>query len=517
VAALELYEKLRQMLRNELGEDTAPETVALVEAIQAGKIGAETPRPVRVVTEAGPAAAGNGQQIEPPVVSAARPASSFNRKALAVVGTLSLIAGLVFTSSRLIKNNQFAEAAATGSTDRRETVSQTFAGTNVKIFGPYFHTYADLFAESMLPFEDLTGIDIVFVSGEEDDVDDLMGTKDEPDIVIFPQPGRLAELARQGKIVDIRTFLDEEYLQQQYPEAFLELATVDNHMVGAWYSAGVKSLVWYPKQAFEAKGYEVPETWDELMALSDRIVKDGGTPWCIGINNPDAPGWVGTDWVEDILLRTASPETYDAWVRHDLPFNSPPVRRAFEIMGKIWLNDEYIYGGTANILEEDLRESATRIFDDPPACYLHRQGSFVILFFPPWAEYGQDYDFFYLPPIDTNYGKPVLGGGDIFGMINDRPEVREVMRYITTPESARVMIQHGGFLSPHRTTPIEWFPTEADLRFAQIILSADTYRFDGSDLMPDSVGFGSFFRGITRWIEGADLDTVLQEIDASWP
>jgi alpha-glucoside transport system substrate-binding protein len=276
-------------------------------------------------------------------------------------------------------------------------------------------------------------------------------------------------------------------------------------------------LVWYPKQPFEARGYEVPETWDELMALSDRIVADGGTPWCIGIESGNATGWVGTDWVEDILLRTASPEVYDAWARHDLPFNSPEIRRVFAIMGQIWLNDDYVYGGVANISTESWSDSAVHLFEDPPGCYLHRQASFVLHSFPQTVRYGQDYDFFYLPPIDPEFGHPVLGSGDIFAMFNDRPEVREVMRYLTTAESARALVEGGGYISPHRDTPLEWYPSAAELRYAQIILSADTYRFDGSDLMPREVGTGSFWRGVTDWVEGVDLETVLQEIDNSWP
>jgi len=157
------------------------------------------------------------------------------------------------------------------------------------------------------------------------------------------------------------------------------------------------------------------------------------------------------------------------------------------------------------------------LFGDPPGCYLHRQASFAPFFFPPGVYYGQDYDFFYLPPIDPEYGMPVLGSGNIVVMVNDRPEVREVMRYLTTAESVKAQVQNGGFLSPHQDTPIEWFPNPEDLRFFQIMLSADTYRFDGSDLMPEQVGLGSFFRGITEWVEGADLGTVLQDIDKSWP
>jgi alpha-glucoside transport system substrate-binding protein len=221
--------------------------------------------------------------------------------------------------------------------------------------------------------------------------------------------------------------------------------------------------------------------------------------------------------VEDILLRTAPPETYDAWVNHELPFDSPEIRRVFEIMGQIWLNDAYVYGGTASISSESFADSPAHLFEIPPGCYLLRQASFAPFLFPPGVRYGRDYDFFYLPPIDAEYGNPVLGSGNLFVMVDDRPEVREVMRYLTTAESTKTLVQNGGFLSPHRETPIEWFPNQADLRFFQIVLGADTYRFDGSDLMPEQVGLGSFYRGITDWVEGAALDTVLKEIDASWP
>jgi alpha-glucoside transport system substrate-binding protein len=312
-------------------------------------------------------------------------------------------------------------------------------------------------------------------------------------------------------------FLEDDYLRQQYPEVFLDLATVEDQLLGIWHTVGLKSLVWYPKKAFEAKGYEVPETWDEMLALSEQIVADGGTPWCIGIYEYGAQGWVGTDWVEDILLRTAPPETYDAWVRHDLPFDSPEIRHVFEIMGQIWLNDDYVYGGSENIATESFLDSPKHMFEDPPGCYLHKQATFIPFYFPPGVRYGEDYDFFYLPPIDAEFGKPVLGSGELLAMLNDRPEVREVMRYLTTPEATQSLIEYGNFLSPNRKIPLDWFPTPEDLRYAQIILGADTYRFDGSDLMPGEVGLGSFFRGITDWVEGTDLETVLQEIDASWP
>jgi len=522
-AALEQYEKCRQILRKEWGVDPSPETMRLAEALQNGHGSAKMAFVENKLRSTSTTSPVDKRLAEPVAGPEIRSHAGLSRSSWAVIGTVGLFLVTLFALIWIFSGrgqamfNNLAGSSAVDSAGLPGTTNQELAGKTVWILGPFYDDLANLFNQSMAPFEERSGIDIVLISGSEAYFNKILETGNVPDIVIFPQPGRLIELAKQGKVIDLRTFLDEDYLRQQYPETLLKLATLDDKMIGAWYSAGLKSLVWYPKQAFEAKGYQVPETWDELIALSDQIVADGGTPWCIGIDDYDAKGWVGTDWVEDILLRTAPPETYDAWVKHGLPFNSPEIRRVFEIMGQIWLNEDYVYGGVENILNENIRESPSHLFEDPPGCYLHRQASFALLFFPEGLRYGQDYDFFYLPPIDPEFGKPVLGSGEIFAMFNDRPEVREVMLYLTTAESAKVMIQNGGFLSWHKDTPIEWFPTLADLRFAQIVMSADTYRFDGSDMMPDAVGFGSFFRGIVNWVRGADLDTVLQEIDVSWP
>ena len=97
-------------------------------------------------------------------------------------------------------------------------------------------------------------------------------------------------------------------------------ATVDDSIYGIWYRASVKSLVWYNPKAFEAQGFTVPTTWDEMLALSDQIVAAGAMPWCIGLESGDATGWPGTDWIEDIMLRTAGPDVYDQWITHEHSF-----------------------------------------------------------------------------------------------------------------------------------------------------------------------------------------------------
>jgi alpha-glucoside transport system substrate-binding protein len=275
-------------------------------------------------------------------------------------------------------------------------------------------------------------------------------------------------------------------------------------------------LVWYPVPEFYEAGYFVPESWEEMIALSERMVAEGTTPWCIGIESGDPTGWVGTDWVEDIMLRTAPLEAYDAWVNGDLPFDSPEVRRAFEMMAQIWFNDAFVYGGRDAILNVWFGDAAFPMFDDPPGCWLHRQGSFITGFFPEGTALGEDYDFFYLPPIDPAFGRPVLGAGNVVGLFADRPEVRELVYYLTGPEAIQRLVESGGYISPLNEVNLDWYPNEADRRYAELLYNTDSFRFDASDQMPPMVN-NAFWRGIVDYVSGASLDQVLTEIDAAWP
>jgi alpha-glucoside transport system substrate-binding protein len=399
-----------------------------------------------------------------------------------------------------------------------------YAGTEVTVDGPFTDADEVKFKESYAPFEEATGITINYIGNKEFEgsISIRVDAGDAPDIADFPQPGLLANFVRTGKIVDVSTFIPEDWLKQQYNDSWLQMGTMagpdGEMMAGVWYRFNGKSLVWYPKDDFDAAGYEIPTTWDELIALSDQIMADGDTPWCVGIESGAATGWPATDWMEEFMLRTTSLENYDAWVAGTLPFTSPEVKNAAETLAEIWFKDGYVYGGTAGIVSTFFGDSPAPMFEEPPKCWLHKQGNFITGFFPEGAEAGVDYGFFYLPPIDPAYGKPFLVAGDIMAMFDDRPEVRALMEYFTVPESAKGWLETGGALATHKTATPEMYGVDLERGIAALVTEATSFRFDGSDLMPGEVGAGSFWKGMTDWVSGAaDLDTVLAEIDASWP
>lgn len=127
-----------------------------------------------------------------------------------------------------------------------------------------------------------------------------------------------------------------------------------------------------------------------------------------------------------------------------------------------------------------------------------------------------DLNYFLFPEIDPQYGGPILVGGDVYSMFNDRPEVREVIRFMTTAESIRPAVESGVFIAPHKDVDLAW-ATDEFRGIAEILLNADAIRFDGSDLQPGQVGAGTFWSAVVDYISGDDLDPLLNDIDTSWP
>lgn len=404
-------------------------------------------------------------------------------------------------------------------------VQGEFEGTTVTVDGPFTDPDDRLFNDSIAAFEEATGIDVNYIGDKEFEarLSIAVDAGNPPDIADFPQPGAAANYARQGHLVDPTSWMSLDWLQQQYNQSWIDMTTMADgsgaEMIGGvFHRFNGKSLVWYPKDDWDAAGYAIPETWDEVLALSQQIADDGDAAWCIGIESQAATGWPATDWTEEMMLRTTSLENYDDWITGDLPFSSPEVKNAIETWSELWFNDDYVFGGTDAILSTYFGDSPAPMFEDPPQCWMHKQGNFITGFFPEGAEAGVDYDFFYFPPVDEQYGRPFLVAGDMMSMFTDRDEVRALMEYFTTPQSASGWLNEGGALAAHLTATPEMYGVDLERGIAALVLEATSFRFDASDLMPGEVGSGSFWTGMVDYISGtADLDTVLQEIDASWP
>ncbi len=409
------------------------------------------------------------------------------------------------------------QPAATGSEDAEE--AQPSGGNTVSILGVIVGDQQAKLEAALKPFEEETGIDVVYEG--TDAFSTLLPVRvdsgDSPDIAMFPQPGLMRSLAEEGALVPVTEVLSREQLQAYYPDSWIDLSTVNDTIYGIWYRSAVKSLVWYDPKQFKSAGYVIPKTWDELIALSDRIVADGKTPWCLGLESGNASGWPGTDWIEDILLQSAGPEFYGQWVRHEVPFNAPEVQQAFEYFGEIVKTPGYLYGGQTGALSIPFGDSITGLFTEEPECYMQKQANFISTFFPADVVAGEDVDFFPTPTINPEYENSLLVAGDIFAMLNDTPEARKLMAYMATPTPHEIWAEQGGFLSANKQVDLGVYPDALSRKQAELLATAEVVQFDASDSMPGAVGTGTFWSGMMDFVAGASAEDVTKKIEFYWP
>ena len=408
--------------------------------------------------------------------------------------------------------------------DLEQFEAMDFSGETITVFGPWLGPDKELVEGMVSYFEEATGADVQYSGSdgfEQQIVIDLEGGSP-PNVAVFPQPGLMATMAERGFLTPIA---DEtrEAIRENYAagDSWVALGSTEvNGEEGFYavpYKADVKSLVWYNPDNFEDFGYEVPETMEELIALSDQMVEDGNTPWCIGLGSGAATGWPATDWVEDIMLRTTTPEVYDQWVSNEIPFNDERVVNAIETFGTFARNDEYVKGGGEAVAGTDFRESPKGLFASPPECFLHKQASFIPTFFGDDVEVGVDADFFYFPAFESeDLGQPVLGAGTFFAMTNQSEATEAFLQYLTTAIAQETWLADGGMLSPHTGVNLELYPNDAARGQAEILTNASTFRFDGSDLMPGAVGAGSFWTGMVDYVTGTDAQAAADGIQQSW-
>jgi alpha-glucoside transport system substrate-binding protein len=397
--------------------------------------------------------------------------------------------------------------------DKKKTVS---------IYATIRDAEADKLESSWKQFSDCTNIKIDYEgTGEfEAQIKVRVDGGNAPDIAVFPQPGLLATFVKSGKLKEAPAPVKAN-VEKNWSKDWAAYTTFDGKLYGAPLGANVKSYVWYSPQLFKEKNYQIPQSWDEMIALSDKMVADGIKPWCVGIESGEATGWPATDWVEDIMLRDQGPEVYDQWVNHQIPFNDPKVVSAVDRAGSILKNPKYVnagFGDVKSIATTSFQEAGLPVKDKK--CGMHRQANFFSNQWPKGTKVAEDGDVFafYFPSIDPAKGKPVLVGGEFPAAFSDRDEVVKVQTYLSSPEWANSRAKLGDWFSANKGLDLGQLANPIDKLSAQILQDPKTViRFDGSDQMPGAVGSGSFWKGMTDWINGKSTTDTLNFIESSWP
>ncbi|PRY61985.1 MULTISPECIES: ABC transporter substrate-binding protein [Glycomyces] len=389
-------------------------------------------------------------------------------------------------------------------------------GETVSIMGSILDAEADEMQEAWSYFESCTGATIEYegTAQFEADMKVRVDGGNAPDIALFPQPGLMSQFKD-----DLVPASDElsALATEGWTEDWLNYGTIDGTLYAAPNSSNAKSFIWYSPSFFADNGYEVPQTWDELIALSDTIAESGVTPWCAGFESGGATGWPGTDWIEDIVLREGT-DVYDQWVSHEIPFNDPQIVTAIDKAGSILQNEDYIFNGTDTISTTAFQTAGHPILDG--SCAFYRMASFYGAMWPEGTTVAEDGDVFAFRFPESNEGdNTMLVGGEFVAAFSDSEATEATRQFLASELYHNSRLQTGpwstarqGVDPANATTPINQFATEI------LTDPAVTVRFDGSDLMPGEVGASSFWTGMVEWADGAkDSQQMADDIENSWP
>jgi alpha-glucoside transport system substrate-binding protein len=375
-----------------------------------------------------------------------------------------------------------------------------------------------IFDNMIKPFTDRTGIKVDYTSTR--DIDAILTTRvaagNPPDCAVLPGPGKMAEFARQGKLVDLASVLNMGQMKKDFAKGWLDLGSVDGKLVGIFTKASLKGLVWYDPKNLKAAGVKIPANFDQLMKDGGSIAAKGTTPWAIGIESGAASGWPGTDWLENIFLRMYGPAKYMEWYLGKLPWTSPEMKAAWQTWGKIVANPKMVYGGSQYVLSTNFGQAFEPLFQNPPLAYFHFQATFIQSFIQkqfPDLKPVEDFNFFGFPPIDPKYAKSVEIAGDLFGMFNKTPQSTALVSYFASAQAQDFWVKAADGISPNRSVPLSDYPDPLSKNAAQILTSADIAVFDASDMMPSQMNT-AFWSAVVSYVSNPDqLDEILAGLD----
>ncbi len=393
---------------------------------------------------------------------------------------------------------------------------------NVEVLGIWGGEELASFQAMVAPWEQATGGKLQFTGTR--DVTAILTTRiqggNPPDVAILPNPGYMAELAKAGSLKALNTFLDMTKLNQDYAKGWVDLGTVNGNLYSLFMKASDKGTVWYNPKVFSTNGWTVPTTWDQMIALSDKIVADKkvpAAPWSIAVESGAASGWPATDWMAEILLRKYGGGVYDQLVNHTIAWTDPKVKDMWQLFGAVALTPGYVPGGATAILATNFQNGTYLPFQTPPKVAMDYLGDFTAGFIStqfPSLVAGQDYSFFPFPTIDPQYAGGVTGGADLVAALKDTPTVRSFVQYLSTAQAQDIWVKRGGFTSVNKSVSLADYPDALTRAAAQQLTGATLFRFGAGDSMPSAVQT-AWWQGVLSYLQDSTkLDSILANIES---
>ncbi|WRS30152.1 ABC transporter substrate-binding protein [Actinomycetaceae bacterium MB13-C1-2] len=434
--------------------------------------------------------------------------------ALGAVATLGLAAGCSSGTTGTESESNGAESGTTDEGNSTDDGSLDLSGQTLNVVASWSGDEQANFEAVLAKFADDTGATVNYTSFGDNGPTYIQGQLEggtPPNVAMIPQPALLESLAKNGDIKPVSAETKSE-VEKNYGQSWVDLGSVDGELYGVWFKAANKSTVWYNKDIYDGAGASVPTDWDSFLEQL-QVVTDSGYS---GISVGADVGWPLTDWFENVYLRTAGGEKYDQLTNHEIPWTDASVAEALEVMATLWSSDVLQPGGA----QRTFPESVTEVFGADPQAGTVYEGDFVAgnISDDGNSTVGENALFYDFPAINGS-DPAVVGGGDVAIQFVDDEATNALMAYLASPAAAEVWVPKGGLTSPNKAVDTSLYPDDIARQIAEALTSAETFRFDMSDLTPSAFGGtpgqGFWQEMISFYENPSDIQGTMDRLEAA--
>jgi multiple sugar transport system substrate-binding protein len=288
---------------------------------------------------------------------------------------------------------------------------------------------------------------------------------------------------------------------EEFPEAFKTASAYQDNIYfipQSWYWWGV----YYNKSVFNDLGLEIPQTWDEFMAVNETLKENGKIPMAIGTKYL----WTAGGWFDYLNMRVNGIEFHTEFTAGKVPFTDPRVKKVFEYWKEMVDKGYFIDNHSAY----SWQEAANRLFTGEAGMYL--MGQFIKDVAP--EDVKDDIDFFRFPIIDSNVGVYEDTPIDGFMVPKNAKNIEDAklfMQYIAGRNSQQYFADELGRLAANKkVTPPD---AHAQAGMDMILESDGVMQFFDRDMNPEMAnnamnGFVEFMMFPNR------IDDILENLES---
>lgn len=193
-------------------------------------------------------------------------------------------------------------------------------------------------------------------------------------------------------------------------------------------------VVFYNKSQFAAKGYTVPTTWDDYVALSKKMKADGIIPIAFG----DKDGWPALGTFDILNLRINGYDYHTKLMKHEIPWTDQGVHTVFQHWAEIM---PYMQTGANGRIWQD----AAKTLETKKAGMMFQGTNQVAAQYVTDKADLDDLDFFTFPAINPAYGQDYMDAPTDGFMLSKKAKNKDaakaILEYIGTGEAEAAFLK----------------------------------------------------------------------------